>query len=105
MRNKLIAGLIVMIVVVSFWAGWLTAPEKVRIEKVPGTESVIYKLDEIPLNAITAYLGVQGLEILPKAEKIKAEEHLKTEAEKNRTEKHLVWQSGYMAGYAAGKQR
>lgn len=77
-----------IIVIVAFWGGWLTSPEKVRIEKVPGPESIVYKIDEIPLNAISAYLGVQGLGILPKerADKIKAEEQ-------------LIWQSGYKAGY------
>lgn len=92
MKNKILSywGWLI-IVVVAFWSGWLTAPERVRIEKVAGTGSVIYKLDEIPLNAITAYLGIKGLEILPRAE-----------AEKIKAEAHLIWQAGYKAGYVAG---
>lgn len=81
----------VIIVVVAFWGGWLTAPEKVRIEKVPGPESIIYGLNEIPLNAITAYLGVMGYEILPK-----------NEADKIKVEAHITWQEGFKEGFKEG---
>lgn len=79
----------VIIVVVAFWGGWLTAPEKIKVEKTP--ETIVYKIDEIPLNAISAYLGVMGYEVNPRdwAEKIRADEH-------------ITYQSGYKAGYEAG---
>lgn len=80
-----------IIVIVAFWGGRLTAPEKIRIEKISGIESRIYELEKIPLNAITVYLGVQGLDILPK-----------NEVERIKNEAHIIWQSGYKTGYNAG---
>lgn len=92
MKNKQLYYLgWLIIMAVAFWGGRLTAPEKIKVKKIPGVNRVVYKLDGIPMNAIIAYLGVQGLEILPK-----------NEAEKIKYNKHSYWQEGYKAGVQKG---
>lgn len=80
-----------IIVVVAFWGGWLTAPEKVRVEKVAGPERIIYKLNETSIGAIRAYLDVLGYEV-----------NVKMWVEKAKEDLHLVWQEGYKEGVRKG---
>lgn len=89
-----------LIVIVAFWGGRLTAPVTVRVEKVveKGPETIIYKLADMPLNAIAAYLSLSGQEIVSKGAAEEAANRIKAE-------EHIIWQSGYKAGYTAGYER
>lgn len=87
-----------LIMIAAFWGGRLTAPVKVRVEKVPGEEKIIYRLTDMPTDLLVAHLASCGIEIFLKEEV----EKIKSEKQRIEAQEHLIWQSGYKAGYSAG---